>query len=54
MTALRATFKPEFLNRVDEIIVFHQLGEAELRLDRRRPARRASRSCSPSASSRSS
>ena len=27
---LRATFKPEFLNRVDEIIVFHRLGEAEL------------------------
>ncbi|MGZ3429664.1 MAG: ATP-dependent Clp protease ATP-binding subunit, partial [Polyangia bacterium] len=31
-TALRASFKPEFLNRVDEIIVFHKLGEAELRL----------------------
>ncbi len=30
--ALRASFKPEFLNRVDEIIVFHKLGEAELRL----------------------
>ncbi len=27
---LRATFKPEFLNRVDEIIVFHRLGKAEL------------------------
>jgi ATP-dependent Clp protease ATP-binding subunit ClpB len=30
--ALRASFKPEFLNRIDEIIVFHKLGEAELRL----------------------
>ena len=32
MEALRATFKPEFLNRVDDIIVFHKLGAAELRL----------------------
>ena len=28
--ALRAHFKPEFLNRVDDIIVFHPLGEADL------------------------
>jgi ATP-dependent Clp protease ATP-binding subunit ClpB len=27
--ALRARFKPEFLNRVDETIVFHQLGREE-------------------------
>jgi ATP-dependent Clp protease ATP-binding subunit ClpB len=27
--ALRAHFKPEFLNRVDETIVFHQLGRSE-------------------------
>lgn len=27
---LRDRFKPEFLNRVDEIIVFHSLGEAEI------------------------
>ena len=27
---LRATFRPEFLNRVDETIVFHRLGEEEL------------------------
>jgi ATP-dependent Clp protease ATP-binding subunit ClpB len=27
--ALRARFKPEFLNRVDEMIVFHQLGREE-------------------------
>src|SRR5262249_45574771 len=30
--ALRATFKPEFLNRVDDVIVFHKLGPAELRV----------------------
>ena len=30
MDALRATFRPEFLNRVDEVIVFHALAEAEL------------------------
>ncbi|RIK92681.1 MAG: ATP-dependent chaperone ClpB [Proteobacteria bacterium] len=28
--ALRAHFKPEFLNRVDEVIVYHQLGRAQL------------------------
>ena len=30
MEELRATFRPEFLNRVDEILVFHRLGEEEL------------------------
>jgi len=29
--ALREHFKPEFLNRVDEIIFFHALGKAEIR-----------------------
>jgi ATP-dependent Clp protease ATP-binding subunit ClpB len=28
--ALRAHFKPEFLNRVDDIIIFHPLGRAEI------------------------
>src|SRR4051812_22463593 len=28
--ALRATFRPEFLNRIDEVIVFHPLGDEEL------------------------
>jgi ATP-dependent Clp protease ATP-binding subunit ClpB len=28
---VRATFKPEFLNRLDDIIVFHPLGDAEIR-----------------------
>jgi ATP-dependent Clp protease ATP-binding subunit ClpB len=30
MSALRAHFRPEFLNRVDEIVVFSQLGDAEI------------------------
>ena len=30
--ALRAAFKPEFLNRIDDIIVFHKLGRKELRV----------------------
>ena len=28
--ALRLTFRPEFLNRIDEIIVFHSLTDADL------------------------
>jgi ATP-dependent Clp protease ATP-binding subunit ClpB len=30
METVRHQFKPEFLNRVDEIIVFHRLGQEEL------------------------
>jgi ATP-dependent Clp protease ATP-binding subunit ClpA len=30
MDVLRHTFKPEFLNRIDETVVFHALGKAEL------------------------
>ena len=30
MTAVRAHFKPEFVNRVDEIVVFHRLSEADI------------------------
>ena len=30
MDALRQQFRPEFLNRVDDIVVFHPLGEAQL------------------------
>ncbi|POX42309.1 Clp protease [Streptomyces sp. Ru73] len=30
MAELRAHFRPEFLNRIDEIVVFHALGEADL------------------------
>ncbi len=31
LAALRATFRPEFLNRIDEIVVFHSLSEAHLK-----------------------
>jgi len=30
MEALRRTFRPEFLNRIDEIVTFHSLGKAEI------------------------
>jgi len=30
MEALRAAFKPEFLNRVDEVIIYRQLGRTEI------------------------
>jgi ATP-dependent Clp protease ATP-binding subunit ClpB len=31
MEALRATFKPEFLNRTDEIVIFNSLGQDEIK-----------------------
>ncbi len=31
MELLRHHFRPEFLNRVDEVVVFHALGRAEIR-----------------------
>jgi ATP-dependent Clp protease ATP-binding subunit ClpC len=31
MDEVKKTFRPEFLNRLDEIIVFHELGEEQLR-----------------------
>ena len=31
LTEMRKTFRPEFINRIDEIIVFHQLTEEQLR-----------------------
>lgn len=31
MEAMRATFRPEFLNRIDEMIIFHSLTKAQLR-----------------------
>ena len=30
MSAMRAAFKPEFLNRIDDVIVFHPLGASEM------------------------
>ena len=41
MDALREHFRPEFLNRVDEIIVFHALTREQMRHDHRHPAARA-------------
>lgn len=31
MDELKRTFKPEFLNRIDDIIVFHALSEANVK-----------------------
>ncbi|NLA83573.1 MAG: ATP-dependent Clp protease ATP-binding subunit, partial [Clostridiales bacterium] len=31
MEELKKTFRPEFLNRIDEIIVFHKLGDEDLK-----------------------
>jgi ATP-dependent Clp protease ATP-binding subunit ClpB len=31
MEAMRTNFRPEFLNRIDEIIIFHSLAKAQLR-----------------------
>jgi len=31
LEALRATFKPEFLNRIDEIVIFNSLGREEIK-----------------------
>ena len=47
-------FRPEFLNRIDEIILFHRLQARADGGDRRHPDRRACRSCWPIARSRSS
>ena len=53
MNAVRNHFKPEFLNRVDEIVVFHRLDESRHRADRRHPGRSSSRSGWRSVGSRS-
>ena len=31
MGEVKAHFRPEFINRIDEVVVFHALGEAEIR-----------------------
>jgi len=31
LAEVKKTFRPEFLNRLDEVIVFHELNEAQLR-----------------------
>ena len=42
MEVVRAHFRPEFLNRLDEIILFHRLGAGPHGADRRHPGRAAS------------
>ena len=52
--ALKQHFRPEFLNRIDETIVFHELSKDEVTADRRppdRPHRRSSSRARASASS---
>ena len=53
MDVVRAHFRPEFLNRVDEIILFHRLKRDQMDAHRRHPDEAARRSCSPTASSTS-
>ena len=43
LQVLRDHFKPEFLNRIDDIVVFKQLGRERDRADHRRAAREAAR-----------
>ena len=54
MAVVRASFRPEFLNRVDEIILFHRLQRERDGPHRRHPDASGCRSCSRSARSRSS
>ena len=54
MAVVRANFRPEFLNRVDEILLFHRLSGREMGAHRRYPDGSGCRSCSTSARSRSS
>ena len=39
MEVVRSHFRPEFLNRLDEIILFHRLSAAHMGPDRRHPGR---------------
>ena len=54
MEAVRAAFRPEFLNRLDEILLFRRLTRADMTRHRRHPAGAAASSCWPTARSRSS
>ena len=52
MEVVQQNFRPEFINRIDDICVFHPLGAGADPRDRRHPARRSSRSgCSTAISS---
>ena len=54
MGELKKVFRPEFLNRIDDVIVFHKLQKDEIKTDRRAAAAAASASRWPSASCSSS
>ncbi len=54
MGEVRQKFRPEFLNRLDDIILFHRLQRSEMAQDRRYPDAAAAASCWPTARSRSS
>ena len=41
--AMAKTFRPEFLNRIDDIVVFHPLGMEQIRKDRRHSAQGCAR-----------
>ena len=44
MGEVKTHFRPEFINRIDEIVVFHALDEKNISDDRADPAARTSRS----------
>ena len=52
--ALTQTFPPEFLNRVDDVVIFHRLSKDDLAEDRGHPGRPARQARRASAASRSS
>ena len=54
LDAVRRYFKPEFVNRIDEIVVLPPTRRAPPRADRRVPGRAPARRGSPSATSGSS
>jgi ATP-dependent Clp protease ATP-binding subunit ClpB len=39
MGEVKTYFRPEFINRIDEVVVFHALDEQHIKLDREDPAR---------------
>ena len=50
MGVLREHFRPEFLNRIDDVVVFHPLGEEQFDAHHRPAPRGPARSCWPTAS----
>ena len=50
---LSSHFKPEFLNRIDDVVIFQRLPQGPDQADRRHPGRAAGRARAASAASRS-